>query len=180
MGAFRGAGSREPPRAPIGGPATRAAGPSRISLFESPSRWHTTASGTYSLATLSTRICWCSAAESAPTITEQTQSTADGAEKPCVPHPSASISRSRLALGTPEPLETREPETGRRGPTYNRVPGLFRHYSASYLRSKKLSSIRKTHPYRRIRQCGRCDFPHFRTQNRHACHSNRHVPSAPR
>ncbi len=70
-GAFRGAGSREPPRAPIGGPATRAAGPSRISLFESPSRWHTTASGTYSLATLSTRIYWCSAAESAPTITEQ-------------------------------------------------------------------------------------------------------------
>ncbi len=58
------------PRAPIGGPATRAAGPSRIILFESPSRWHITASGTYSLATLSTPIYWCSAAESAPTITE--------------------------------------------------------------------------------------------------------------
>ena len=72
----------EPPRAPIGGPATRAAGPSRIILFESPSRWHITASGTYSLAILSTRIYWCPAAESAPTITGQNLILLSASERP--------------------------------------------------------------------------------------------------
>ena len=64
---------------------------------------------------------------------------------------SASISRSRLALGTPEPLgkpENLRPVVGahlQQGPE-----ACWSLQIASYLRSKKLSSIRKTHPYRRI------------------------------
>ncbi len=108
------------------------------------------------------------------------QSTAAGAENPCVPQHFPPASRGPDWLwGHQNRLEA-EPGAQSLEAAYNRVPSPVGHYRLPVICARKSSHLsgKPTH-IDEYCQCGRCDFPHFRTQNRHACHSTVTSPLLP-